>query len=200
MGLADRIIERDLPYRVWQAPFAEAKFSPILAHNDLARVRRVLDVGCGPGTNTHHFTRTEYLGLDSNRAYIDSARRRHRRNFVVADVTRYRVDDSARFDFILINSFLHHIDTPNTFRILAHLNSLLTENGHVHILELVLPAQRSAARFLARMDRGNFPRPLHMWHRIFSHHFQPVLFEPYPLKAFGTVLWNMVYFKGRKKI
>jgi SAM-dependent methyltransferase len=199
MGISTRIIEHELPYRLWQAPFAEDKFSPVLAHNDLASARRVLDVGCGPGTNAHHFLGADYLGLDCNPAYIESARRRHRRNFSVADVTLYRVQDSKRFDFILVNSFLHHIDAFDSWRILAHLNHLLTDDGHVHILELVLPEDPSPARFLARMDRGEFPRPLHEWRTIFYRHFEPVVFEPYSLKALGTTLWNMVYFKGRKK-
>jgi SAM-dependent methyltransferase len=200
MGLKERIIEHELPYRLWQAPFAEDKFSPVLAHNNLGCVRRVLDVGCGPGTNTRHFTgATGYLGLDCNRAYIESARRRHGRDFVVADVTRYEVTDSERFDFILVNSFLHHIDTLSARRILTHLSDLLADDGHVHILELVLPEQRSAARFLALMDRGQFARPLEEWRAIFSQHFDPVLFEPYPLKALGATLWKMVYFKGRKR-
>lgn len=200
MRLSDHIIEHELPYRLWQAPFAEDKFSPVLAHNDLQYVRRVLDVGCGPGTNTHHFTGADYLGLDCNRVYIDSARRRHGRNFVVADVTQCQLHKSECFDFILVNSFLHHVDTPDAERILAQLSGLLAENGHVHILELVLPGQLSAARILARMDRGDFPRPLEEWQTLFSQYFEPVLFEPYPLRALGTTLWNMVYFKGRKKL
>ena len=79
MGLTDVVMERMLVYRAWQAPFSE-KFSPILAHNDLGVVRRVLDVGCGPGTNTHYFEDAGYLGIDINRSYVDSARRRHRRS------------------------------------------------------------------------------------------------------------------------
>jgi len=199
MGLSDHIIEHELPYRLWQAPFAEDKFSPVLAHNDLQNVRRVLDVGCGPGTNTHHFVSADYLGLDCNPGYIESARRRHGRNFVVADVTQCQLHKGERFDFILVNSFLHHVNTPDVRRILGQLSGLLAENGHVHILELVLPEELSAARILARIDRGDFPRPLEEWRTMFSQCFEPVLFEPYPLRAFGTTLWNMVYFKGRKK-
>ncbi|HEV2423995.1 MAG TPA: class I SAM-dependent methyltransferase [Terriglobia bacterium] len=199
MGLSDHIIEHELPYRLWQAPFAEDKFSPVLAHNDLQYVRRVLDVGCGPGTNTHHFSGAEYLGLDCNRDYIESARRRHGRSFVVADVTECQLHRSERFDFILVNSFLHHVDTPDAERILAELSDLLDIGGHVHILELVLPEHLSPARILARMDRGDFARPLDEWRNMFSRYFESVLFEPYSLRAFGTTLWHMVYFKGRKK-
>ena len=95
--IISRIMENTLVYRLWQAPFAEKKFAPVLAHNDLRTARRVLDVGCGPGTNSHHFEQSEYLGIDLNERYIDYARRRWRRNFLVADVTKYSVV-GERFD------------------------------------------------------------------------------------------------------
>ena len=49
------LLEQTPVYSLWQAPFAAEKLAPLLAHNDLGRVRRVLDVGCGPGMNTHLF-------------------------------------------------------------------------------------------------------------------------------------------------
>jgi trans-aconitate methyltransferase len=194
-----RIMEHALAYRVWQAPFAERKLSPLFAHNDVQRARRVLDVGCGPGTNTHHFAGADYLGIDFNPAYVESARRRHGREFVVADVTTYQAPADRRFDLILANSLFHHIDDASTRRILAHLATLLTDDGHVHILDLVLPARPSVSRLLARADRGDYPRPLEQWRELFTTAFQSVVFEPYPLGAAGVTLWNMVYFKGRAR-
>ena len=193
------LMEYPLAYRVWQAPFAERKLAPLLAHNDLTRARRVLDVGCGPGTTTHHFAGADYLGIDMNPAYIASARKRHTRNFIVADVTKYRVPPDQRFDLILANSLFHHLDSTNTRHILAHLSGLLTGDGHVHILDLVLPARSSVSRFLARADRGDYPRPVDEWREIFTSVFETVVFEPYPLGVAGLTLWNMVYFKGRAR-
>lgn len=192
-------MENTRAYRLWQAPFAEQKFAPVLAHNDLSRVRRVLDVGCGPGTNAHHFAGADYLGIDRNAEYIEYARKHHPGNFSVADVTGYSAAPGEQFDFILVNSFLHHIDTPNVCRILARLSALLTNDGCVHILDLVLPRNMSLALLLARMDRGKFPRPLEQWSEVFGRTFTPAFFEPYPLKALGVTLWNMVYFKGQAK-
>jgi SAM-dependent methyltransferase len=189
-------MERTLVYRAWQAPFAERKFEPILTHNDLGRVRRVLDVGCGPGTNTRHFDGSHYLGIDINPSYVESARRRYSRDFRVADVRRYEVDSGERFDFVLINSFLHHIDDAHVRSVLSQVRGLLTDDGHVHVLELVLPSGRSVARRLALWDRGDYPRPLGDWQRLFNEHFEPAVVEPYQLKLPGVALWNMVYFKG----
>ena len=199
MNLVTRIMENTQAYRLWQAPFVEKKFAPILAHNDLLQARWVLDVGCGPGTNTPHFSRTNYLGIDHNLRYLEHARRRYKRNFLAADITRLALAPAARFDFILINSFLHHIDTPSARRLLSQLAALLTGDGHVHILDLVLPARPSLPRLLARFDRGEFPRPLEEWKQIFSETFETEVFAPYTLTALGATLWELVYFKGRGK-
>ncbi len=199
MKLAADLLGHAWVYRLWQAPYAEEKFAPILAHNDLSRVRRVLDVGCGPGINTHHFGATEYLGIDYNPAYIEHARRRHRRNFLVADVTTFTAAPGDRFDFILVNSLLHHLDTPNARRLLSHLNTLLTDDGHTHIVELILPERPSIPRILARWDRGDFPRPVEEWQDLLNGIYHPVVFEPIVLTGLGAHLWEMFYFKGRAK-
>ncbi|HZS57731.1 MAG TPA: class I SAM-dependent methyltransferase [Gemmatimonadaceae bacterium] len=197
--MTDSVLEHTLVYRLWQAPFAERKFAPIAARNDVSRIRRVLDVGCGPGTNTHHFAHADYVGIDINPRYIDAARRRTGRTFIAADATTYVVDPAERFDFIFLNSFLHHVDTPSARRILSHVATLLTEDGAIHILDLIRPDRPSIALTLAKLDRGDFPRPLAEWRSLFEESYRPVVFEPYPLGAFGVTLWNMVYFKGQRR-
>jgi len=196
MDVSAQLLERTLVYRMWMAPQAEQKFAPIRAHNDLTQPRRVLDVGCGPGTNTRYFKDTSYLGLDINERYVEDARRRFGREFRAVDVTRYNVEDAERYDFILVNSFLHHLATPDVRRILAHLNTLLSNDGHVHILDLVMPNKRSVARALARWDRGGFARSSEVWRELFGEAFEPVVFEHYGVGALGITCWNMVYFKG----
>lgn len=198
MQIRERVLGHTLVYRLFMAGRVGKKFAPVRAHNDLSQVRRVLDVGCGPGTNTSQFaSASSYLGLDINPAYIQSARRRFDREFLVVDLTSYEVPESQRFDFILVNSFLHHLDTSDVRRILLHLRRLLTPDGHVHMLELVLPEGRSLARTLAKWDRGAFARPLEEWRNLFSDGYEPIIFEPYALDVWNVRYLDMVYCKAK---
>lgn len=191
------LFELPFVYRAWQAPFVESKLRLVLRNNDLSSASRVLDVGCGPGTNAPHFRNTDYLGLDINPSYVDSARRRHGMRFEVADVTRYRVTDGT-FDFILVNSFFHHVADDDCDRILAHLATLLTEGGRINVIDLVLPPRASPSRLLALMDRGDYARPLEAWHTLFTRHFREEVFQQFDVGKLvpGVALWKMVYFKG----
>jgi SAM-dependent methyltransferase len=192
MRIAD-LMTHTWAYRAWQAPFAGSKLRPLLAHTDLSRIRRVLDVGCGPGTNAPLFAGVDYTGVDINPGYVADARRRHGRDFRVADVTRLAGEPIAPADFVLVNSLLHHLDDGEVHRTLAALPPLLTPHGTVNILDLVLPDAMSMARLMARLDRGRYARPVEQWRAIFQAHFVEQIFEPY---FFGGGLWSMVYFRG----
>jgi SAM-dependent methyltransferase len=196
----DWLLEKSFVYRAWQLPFADRKLTPILRRAEIARAKRVLDVGCGPGTNARYFGSADYLGVDINPRYIADARRRYGRNFVVADVTKFSASEHEKFDFIFVNSLLHHLETDDVRRLLSHLSTLLSDDGHAHILDLVLPPERfSPSKLLAQLDRGAFARPLDEWRRLFGDAFDVVEFEPYPLGVGGLTLWSMVYCKGRSR-
>ena len=193
-------MEATLVYRLWQSPFAERKLRPFLQEIEAVGVRRVLDVGCGPGTNARHFTGCDYLGVDVNPSYVADATRRFGPRFRAVDVTT--LDPAtlgSGYDCILMNSLLHHLDDESTARLLAHVETLLSPEGRVHILDLVLPDRPSIARALARLDRGDYPRPLEAWRRLFTSHFSAIRFDPYPLGFPGLTLWNMVYFAGGRR-
>jgi SAM-dependent methyltransferase len=195
----EALLERTGVYRLWQAPFAADKLAPVLERNDLRRVRRVLDLGCGPGTNTAQFAGTEYVGIDINPRYVEWARRRYGREFVVADICTYEFPPDRKFDLVLVNSFLHHVSDGAAERILAAAARALASDGSVHVLDLVLPERPSVARWLARHDRGGHARPLAAWRSLFERVLELEVFHPYPLTLLGVPLWNMVYCKGRPR-
>jgi SAM-dependent methyltransferase len=196
--LIDRLLETSGVYRLWQAPFAEKKLAPIWRGTPRAEIRRVLDVGCGPGTNAGHFSAVEYLGVDINPRYIESARQRHGDRFVVADVASDDFALGRSFDFVLMNSLLHHLDDDEALRLLSRLPERVSPGGHLHVIDLVLPEQRGLPRLLAKLDRGDYPRPLEAWRSVLERFFQTETFEPFAI-GIGIDLWQLVYFKGRPR-
>src|SRR5262249_9018284 len=159
---------------LWQQPFVAAKFAPIGRHNDLGAVRRVLDVGCGPGTNAGWFRHARYTGIDLNPAYVAYARQRSRGDFVDAAAWRFLAADDARCDFVLANSLLHHLDDEACRELLPRLAGCVSADGHVHILELVSARRPTPAWLLARLDRGSFTRSRETWLGLFGEVLAPV--------------------------
>lgn len=163
MKLIDRFLELPGIYAAWQAPFAAQKFAPAARHLGDVPVGRVLDVGCGPGTNADHFKSADYVGLDINDDYLSKARARRPGRFIQADLASADLSSLGTFDVVLVNSFLHHVPDRAVDDILAEIHARLEPTGRVHILELVLPRQWSRSRIMARLDRGHYPRPLEQW-------------------------------------
>lgn len=199
MKLAGHLLGRPEVYRVWQRPFVDSKLAPLRRHCGDTVGIRVLDVGCGPGTNASYFGSTDYLGIDISPEYVASARSRYGARFEVVDVRDGDIPGPAEFDLILVNSLLHHVDTADARRILQRLSHRLARTGAIHVLDLVQPRDPGAARLLARWDRGSYPRPVEEWDDIFQEAFERVVFEPYAVPARGPTLWRMVYFQGRRR-
>jgi SAM-dependent methyltransferase len=193
---ADRLLELPLVYRTWQAPFASAKLKPFLAHADVARTRRVLDIGCGPGTNAPVFAGRDYVGIDINPDYIRTASSKYPGRWVVGDVTNEAIFPDEQFDCVFANSLMHHLDDASVRKLLGRMARLTAPGGRVHVLDLVLPAHASPGRVLARLDRGRFARPLEQWRALFAESLHEERFQPYAFGLPFVPLWDMVYFVG----
>ena len=193
----ERVMEQPWVYRLWQAPFADRKFEPVQRQLNLKRPRRVLDVGCGPGTNAPRFHGADYVGIDINDHYLQLGRTRHPGLFVQADLSTADLSHLGRFDVILVNSFLHHLPDDGVAHILSRIPKLLDTDGRVHILELVMPGKRKLATVMARLDRGRYARTQEEWKTIVRATLRAgQSIEPYML---GKWLWAMLYFQGRVK-
>jgi SAM-dependent methyltransferase len=192
----DRLLELPLVYRTWQAPFATAKLQPFLRRAELQRRPRVLDIGCGPGTNANVFTGCDYVGIDINPEYIRTAASRYPGRWVVGDVTDPAIFPDQQFDCVFANSLMHHLDDGAVRNLLRRMAQLTAAGGRVHVLDLVLPPHASAGRLLARLDRGRHARPTEAWRALFTEHLREEHFERYAFGFPHVPLWQMVYFVG----
>lgn len=194
--MIDQILRHPAIYRAWQAPFVNQKLKPFLANSSIAPEDRVIDVGCGPGTNAGIFSAKGYVGADLSPEYVASARERFpHHQFEVWDITKPGPDFGI-FDLALINSVFHHLSDVETETVLKSLPELLRPGSPIHIMDLVLPPDRSLARVLAKLDRGEYPRSLEHWRALMGGLLDVKIFEPFQTGLVGRRMWDMIYVQG----
>jgi 2-polyprenyl-3-methyl-5-hydroxy-6-metoxy-1,4-benzoquinol methylase len=126
-GFYDEIWRRKAGVRyAWH----DLKFRAVAAR--LGGVRRLLDVGCGPGTFIgNYLDGVDCHGIDFSAAQIDYARRRYggdRRRFSTQAVLALR-DAGERFDAVTMIELIEHLPPAEACRLLADARGLLAPGG-----------------------------------------------------------------------
>ncbi|MBX3166286.1 MAG: class I SAM-dependent methyltransferase [Candidatus Eremiobacteraeota bacterium] len=192
-----QILESPAIYLLWQGPFVRKKIAPVLRDLDECAPRRVLDVGCGPGTNTRFFgPAVDYVGVDLSPEYVDYAKRKHGRPFFVCDVARDPLPEGP-FDVVLINSLMHHLDDDQVAALLTKVKKILAPEGEVQIVDLILPPRSGLTRFLALRDRGKYPRSTEHWQQLFNRHLAVRHYRPFKVGLFGIPMWELCHVRGQ---
>lgn len=192
-----RLLEHPAIYALWQAPFVEQKVAPFRDHNRSQSMGRVLDVGCGPGTNRALFGAAEYLGVDLDPNYVARATQRFGPHFRVGDAGALDVGDFAPVECLFVNSLTHHLNDEVLNRLLAR-TDLLTPTGRLHLIDMYLPPS-GISRRLALADRGEHPRPLSALRDAIARCWAIEIEHPFALHKCGVNLWAMVYFRARPR-
>lgn len=99
---------------------------------------RVLEIGCGVGTDGAQFARAgaDYTGVDLTEAAIELARKRFelsglQGNFQVADAENLQFSDET-FDLVYSHGVLHH--TPDTARAIREIHRVLKPGGRAEVM------------------------------------------------------------------
>ena len=191
--LIDKILKHPRVYRIHAAMVDGAKIAAIRKIRDDFRGLKVLDIGCGPGNNAHLFQDADYTGIDINERYIARARRlRPGCKFVAGDAGRFKWKD--KFDFILVNSFFHHLPDRPVREILSRAGEALREEGAIVMEEPLIPAPRQRYhRFLMNLDRGDYFRSIVHWEALVRDAGLAISRRDfYQLRVFGLRGYNMV--------
>ena len=122
----------------------------------------VVDLGCGPGDILDYLPKVRYLGLDSNRAYIEAASSRYgdRGEFRVSSVNLADLPEFCeQVDIVMANGVIHHLDDQEAARLFALAWSLLKAGGRLVTIDPVrYPEQGRIRRWLVSQDRGQYVR------------------------------------------
>lgn len=122
---------------------------------------RVLDVGCGPGFVVDYLPSVDYVGIDTDERYIRHARRKYGdvAEFHCVELTEKNAHSFGKFDLVMLNGVLHHLDDSQALDLLMLLRNCMTENGRIVTLDGCYREKISpVSRFLLRHDRGEFVR------------------------------------------
>jgi SAM-dependent methyltransferase len=171
-------LESEFVYRNFQKLIVSRLHDIFL--NEFARAcsgERILDLGCGCGDALATLPEVEYVGLDSNRGYIERARRRwgSRGEFHVADFERPQSLDYGRFDLVLGMGVLHHLSdgAARTFLSLAA-ESVAPEGRLCTFDGCYDESQTKAEKFFVSHDRGRFVRTRPAYVKLAQEQFQRV--------------------------
>jgi SAM-dependent methyltransferase len=140
---------------------------------------KVLDLGCGYGDYAPFYAdRCDYLGIDHNASYIQTARRLNAGSaaqFIVADVADPVVREHGPFDLVIMSGVLHHLASPAVRDLAALVRPLMSPTGRFVALEPVFhPEQGLTARLTIAADRGRFARDEDGYRALFEAEFPKV--------------------------
>ncbi len=161
-GFYDKIFNRKAGVRYcWH----DLKFRSVAAN--LAHTKKLLDIGCGPGTFIGNYLGDiDALGIDLSAAQIGYANRHHSTGShrFSAQSTTGLLEANERFDTITMIELVEHLAPEDADRLLAETRQLLIPDG---LLIVTTPnyrspwpaTQRAVARFRRRALRSGLRRP-----------------------------------------
>lgn len=153
---------------------------------------RVLEVGCGPGTNCAWIPRSiEYVGCDLSEAYIAYARQRYgdRAEFFSVPVGQLAALSLKPFNAVFAIAVLHHLSDAEIFTLCGEVIPLL-EAGGVFITAdpCFASGQKRLERFITSCDRGRYVRYPEQYRALLARSFPVVDMEV--KRAQGTLIPN----------
>lgn len=131
----------------------------------------VLDVGCGDAHVRPLLRDLNYVGVDLNSDYIESAADRvdDQTRLLHADVASLPALGLGPFDLAIALGLQHHLDDATVRGLVADVAAVVPPGGrYVTVDPVFSPEARSTARVLAALDRGRYVRDEPGYVRLFD--------------------------------
>jgi SAM-dependent methyltransferase len=170
--IADRLAETPATFH-WLRKLPEANYratkSRIAALVATLDRPRVLDLGCGTGEYAELFDPERYLGVDIHPGSIAfAAAHRPSHRFECADVRDWKGPE-LRFDLVLVNGVLHHLDDDAAREFLTTARGLRAPGGRLLVIEdVTLEDAPLPTRLVHRLDYGEHIRDVAAWQALVS--------------------------------
>lgn len=167
-------------YTLWQKLIGDYKLRKIYCRDYIKAkpADRVLDIGCGPANMVEFLPNNiEYVGFDDSELYIKNANKKFpQKNYsFYQERVNFAQDFTEKFDIIMANAILHHIDDNEAEKLISFAASNLKENGRFITHDgCFVEGQSSLKKWLLKNDRGKFVRTKEDYFKIFAKYFKNI--------------------------
>ena len=139
---------------------------------------RILDIGCGAALILEHLPLdVDYVGYDISAEYIAYAEKKFglRATFHNQRVNEMQMQSSARFDIVMADGLLHHLNDQEAKELFKIGFQSLNETGFMFTSDpAFIENQSIIARCISLMDRGRHVRYPHEYKKIAETSFPRV--------------------------
>jgi SAM-dependent methyltransferase len=152
--------------------------------------KKILEFGCGTGTNCTVIDPLLYLGVDIDEQRIECARRRYpNHSFRVVGATLDEIP-AASHDAILLVGVLHHLSDRQIAECLPRFLRILVRGGSLIIFEPCWTAGPGISNWVMRtFDEGKFIRTEEQYMARLSRFFEPRVLKRFYL----PILYRFVF-------
>lgn len=140
---------------------------------------RILDIGCGPANMVKYLpANIDYVGFDDSQSYIKNAQKQfpntQTHKFFCQRVS-FAQDFEEKFDIIMANAILHHIDDKEAEELISFAARNLKNGGRLITHDGCYTNNQSAIKkWLLKNDRGQFVRAKDEYFKLFSKYFSHI--------------------------
>lgn len=121
----------------------------------------VLDVGCGPADILDFLPKVKYYGFDLNPRYVAAAKRKYgnRGTFFCEELTESRDFGGIKFDLVLANKVLHHLNDGEAIQLFKLAKNCLKSGGRLITSDgCHFAGEKFISKILLSWDRGKYIR------------------------------------------
>lgn len=167
-------------YTIWQKLIGDYKLRKIYC-KDYIKAKdndRILDIGCGPANMVEYLPgNIDYVGFDNSDLYIKNAKKKFpQENYsFFSQRVNFAQNFDERFDIIMANAVLHHIDDNEAEKLIYFASKNLKKDGRLVTLDGCFTDKQSRVkRLLLKNDRGKFVRTKEEYFKLFSKYFSEI--------------------------
>lgn len=157
---------------------------------------KVLDFGCGTGSNSFIFNSENYIGVDVDEKRVNFASKSFPEYKFKVIENNILPANSNFFDYICIFATIHHISDNIFQEYIKEFKRVLKTHGKIIIIEPVLSENHKFNNwFMKTFDDGNFIRYEEEYKKLFGEEFSVTVYKRFRKYFF----YNKLFFSAAKK-